>query len=136
VEIAALVMWVLTAVAGFYRLTGWLSNGGLRQQGTKVTRFPVVLVVGHPTLAVLALATCVAFLLTARSVYAWSAFGALVLVALLGFTMFTRWLTGQGGKHARDAEQGFPVVAVVVHGVVAVLTFVLVLLTAITVSRR
>jgi hypothetical protein len=136
VEIAALVMWVLTAVAGFYRLTGWLSNGGLRQQGTKVTRFPVVLVVGHPTLAVLALATWVAFLLTARSVYAWSAFGALVLVALLGFTMFTRWLTGQGGKHARDAEQGFPVVAVVVHGVVAVLTFVLVLLTAITVSRR
>ncbi|MCW2945752.1 MAG: hypothetical protein JWR24_2469 [Actinoallomurus sp.] len=135
-EIAALVMWVLTAVAGFYRLTGWLSNGGLRQQGTKVTRFPVVLVVGHPTLAVLALATWVAFLLTARSVYAWSAFGALVLVALLGFTMFTRWLTGQGGKHARDAEQGFPVVAVVVHGVVAVLTFVLVLLTAITVSRR
>jgi hypothetical protein len=136
VEIAALVMWILTAVAGFYRLTGWLSNGGLRQQGTKVTRFPVVLVVGHPTLAVLALATWVAFLLTARSVYAWSAFGALVLVALLGFTMLTRWLTGQGGKHARDAEQGFPVVAVIAHGAVAILTFVLVLLTAITVSRR
>jgi hypothetical protein len=85
---------------------------------------------------VAALATWIVFLLTDRSVYAWSSFGALVLVALLGFTMLTRWLTGEGGKHARNAEQGFPAVAVVAHGAVATLTFVLVLLTAITVSRR
>ncbi|GAB2821991.1 hypothetical protein GCM10027176_27960 [Actinoallomurus bryophytorum] len=135
-EIAALVMWLLTAAAGLRLLVRWLSEGGLRRQGTKVTRYPAVLVLGHPALAVLALATWVVFLLTRRSVYAWSAFGVLVLVALLGFTMLTRWLTGEGGKHARDAEQGFPVVAVVTHGVVAATTFVLVLLTAITVSRR
>jgi hypothetical protein len=135
-EIAALVMWVLTAAAGLRPLARWLSEGGLRRQGTKVTRFPIALLLGHPTLAVLALATWVAFLLTQSSVYAWSAFGALVLVTLLGFTMLTRWLTGEGGKHARGAEQGFPVVAVVAHGAVATLTFVLVLLTAITVSRR
>jgi hypothetical protein len=135
-EIAALVMWVLTAVAGLRLLVRWLSEGGLRRQGTKVTRYPAVLLLGHPTLALLALATWVAFLLTRSSVYAWSSFGALVLVALLGFTMFTRWLTGQGGKHARDGEQVFPVVAVVAHGAVATLTFVLVLLTAITVSRH
>lgn len=135
-EIAALVMWVLTAVAGLRLLVRWLAEGGLRRQGTKVTRYPAVLLLGHPTLAVLALATWVAFLLTRSSVYAWSSFGGLVLVALLGFTMFTRWLTGQGGKHARDGEQVFPVVAVVAHGAVATLTFVLVLLTAITVSRH
>lgn len=135
-EIAALVMWVLTAVAGLRLLVRWLAEGGLRRQGTKVTRYPAVLLLGHPTLAVLALATWVAFLLTRSSVYAWSSFGGLVLVALLGFTMFTRWLTGQGGKHARDGEQVFPVVAVVAHGAVAMLTFVLVLLTAITVSRH
>ncbi|GAA4514464.1 hypothetical protein GCM10023191_082990 [Actinoallomurus oryzae] len=135
-EIAALVMWVLTAVAGLRLLVRWLAEGGLRRQGTKVTRYPAVLLLGHPTLAVLALATWVAFLLTRSSVYAWGSFGGLVLVALLGFTMFTRWLTGQGGKHARDGEQVFPVVAVVAHGAVATLTFVLVLLTAITVSRH
>jgi hypothetical protein len=135
-EIAALVMWVLTAVAGAWLLVRWLSEGGLRRQGTKVTRYPVALLVGHPALGMLALATWVAFLLTESSVYAWSAFGALVLVTLLGFTMFTRWLSGAGGKHARGAEEGFPVVAVVAHGTVATLTFVLVLLTAITVSRR
>ncbi|GLY90729.1 hypothetical protein [Actinoallomurus iriomotensis] len=135
-EIAALVMWVLTAVAGLRPLVRRLSEGGLRRQGTKVTRYPVVLLLGHPVLALLALAIWVVFLLTRSSVYAWSSFGALVLVTLLGFTMFTRWLTGQGGKHARDGEQVFPVVSVVAHAAVATLTFVLVLLTAITVSRH
>jgi hypothetical protein len=135
VEIVALVMWILTAGGGLYLLAGWFSTGGLRRQSTKVTRFPAVLVLGHPTLAVLALGTWVVFLLTARSVYAWSAFCGLVLVALLGFVLFTRWLRAEGGKHARGAEQGFPAVAIVAHGTVALLTFVLVLLTAIEVSR-
>jgi hypothetical protein len=135
VEIAALVMWVLTAAGGLYPLVGWLSTGGLRRPSTKITRFPAALVVGHPALAVLALGTWVAFVLTARSIYAWSAFWGLVLVALLGFVLLTRWLTGEGGgKHARGVRQGFPV-ATVAHGVVALLTFVLVLLTAIGVSR-
>jgi hypothetical protein len=135
-EIAALVMWVLTALAGLRPLARWLSEGVLRREGTKVTRYPIALLLGHPTLALVALASWVAFLLTQSSVYAWSAFGTLVLVTLLGFTMLTRWLTAEGGKHARGAEQGFPAVAVVAHGAVATLTFVLVLLTVITVSRR
>lgn len=134
-EIAALVMWIVAAIAGTYLLCVWLANGGLRQQATKITRFPVVLVVGHPALAVIALATWIVFLLTARTVYAWSAFGVLAAAALLGFTLLTRWLTGRGGRHARGAEQAFPGLAVLTHGTVAVLTFVLVLLTAIRVSR-
>jgi hypothetical protein len=132
---AALVMWILTAVAGTYLLFIWLTNGGLRQQATKITRFPAALVLGHPALAVVALATWLAFLFTARAVYAWSAFGALAVVAMLGFTLLTRWLTGRGGKHARGAEQNFPLIAVLAHGTVAITTFVLVLLTAIRVSH-
>ncbi|MEV5748841.1 hypothetical protein AB0L00_13575 [Actinoallomurus sp. NPDC052308] len=132
---AALVMWVLAAAVGAYLLIIWLANGGLRRQGTKVTRFPVTVVLGHPTLAVVALAAWVAFLLTARIAYAWSSFGVLVVVALLGFTLLTRWLTGRGGKHARGAEQHFPLLGVLAHGTVAILTFVLVLFTAIRVSR-
>jgi hypothetical protein len=133
-DIAALVMWVLTVGAGLRLLVRWLSAGGLR--GTKVTRYPAALVLGHPALALAALATWVAFLVTDSLVYAWSAFGALVLVALLGFTMLTRWLTADGGKHARDGEQCFPAVAVVAHGAVATLTFVFVLLATIRVSRH
>lgn len=133
-EIAALVMWMFTVGGGFWLLARLLSGGGVRRQDTKVTRYPAMVVIGHPALAVAALATWIAFLVTDRSVYAWSAFAALVLVAMLGFTMFTRWLSADG-KHARDAEQVFPAVAVVAHTAVAALTFVLVLLTAITVSR-
>lgn len=134
-EIAALVMGLLTATLGLYLLVRWLSDGGLRRQRTKVTRFPAALVLGHPALAVLALITWVVFLSTARAFYAWSAFGELIVVDLLGFVMFTRWLTGRGGKHAREGGRDFPTVTVVAHGVVAILTFVLVLLTAIAVSR-
>lgn len=135
VAIAALVMWILAAVAGAYLLIVRLADGGLRRQGTKVTRFPLTVVLGHPALAVVALATWVEFLLTAQTAYAWSAFGVLAVVALLGFTLLTRWLTGRGGKHARGGEQDFPLVGVLAHGTVAILTFVLVLLTAIRVSR-
>ena len=135
-EIAALAMWIVTAIAGSYLLVIWLRAGGLRQQATKITRFPVALVVGHPALAVLALAAWVAFLWTARGGYAWGAFTVLVAAVLLGFVLLTRWLTGRGGRHARGAEQDFPALAVLAHGAVAVLTFVLVLLAAIAVSRR
>lgn len=127
--IVALGCWLVTAGVGLYLLYSWLAHGGLR--GTKVTRFPVTLLLGHPTLAVLALVTWLAYLVTARMAFAWTAFGGLVLVASLGFTMLTRWLTGRGGRHARGAEEAFPGVAVLAHGVAAITTFVLVFLTVV-----
>ncbi|RJL34195.1 hypothetical protein [Bailinhaonella thermotolerans] len=126
-----LVLWILTACAGLYLLSVWLRNGGLRQ--TKVTRFPKVLIFTHPALAVAGLALWVAFLAGGGRAYAWAAFAALVVTAMLGFTMLTRWLMG-GGRHARGAEQHFPVVAVVLHGLTGVSTFVLTLLTATTLA--
>ena len=133
-EIAALVMWVLTAVAGLNLLYRWLSAGGLRRQGTKVTRFPSVLVLGHPAPWRSRAGRWVVFVVTASSVYAWSAFGALVLVALLGFTLLTRWLGG--GRQARARRRaGLPGRrrGAARRGL-ASLTFVLVLLTAISVE--
>jgi hypothetical protein len=136
VEIAALVAWILAAVAGFHLLSSWLATGGLRQQATKVTRYPSALVVGHPLIAAVGLVAWVFYVATTCEVYAWCAFGALIIVVLMGFVMFTRWLVGhRGGRHARGREQVFPSVAIAVHGVVAFATFVLVLLTAIAVHR-
>lgn len=129
-EIAALAGWILAAVEGLHLLWIWLAGGGLRRQPAKVTRFPSLLMIGHPLVAVIGLILWVLFVVTARVVYAWSAFGLLVLVFLLGFLMLTRWLKGRGGRHARGAEQSFPLVAVAMHGAVAVATFVLVLLSA------
>jgi hypothetical protein len=128
VGLVAIVTWLITAMVGIYLLYLWLSGGGLRQQRTKVTRFPAVLVFAHPGLAVSALGCWVVYVLTGERAFAWVSFGVLAASALLGFTMFTRWLGG--GRHARGAEQRFPVLAVLLHGVAGVTTFVLVLLTA------
>jgi hypothetical protein len=113
----------------------WLANEGLKQQATKVTRFPAIIVLGHPLLAVAGLIVWIMYLMTTSVVYAWSAFGTLVVVALLGFVMLTRWLVGRGGRHARGAEQAFPAVAVAVHGAVAIATFILVFLTALAIRK-
>ncbi|GAA3923781.1 hypothetical protein GCM10023085_01320 [Actinomadura viridis] len=135
-EFAALGAWILAAIAGTYLLAVWLANGGLRRQATKVTRFPTLIVVGHPVSAALGLAVWVAYMATGRAGYAWTAFCVLLLIVLQGFVLFTRWLVGRGGRHARGAEQAFPATAVLLHGTVAVATVVLVFLSAIQVSRR
>jgi hypothetical protein len=135
VEFAALITWVLAALAGVYLLMCSLANGGLRRQPTKVTRFPATLTLSHLLLGMAGLVVWVVFLITKQTLYAWTAFGSLVIVALLGFVMLTRWLVGQGGRHARAAEQEVPIGAVVVHGGVAIMTFVLVLFTALAVSH-
>ncbi|GAA3797865.1 hypothetical protein GCM10022226_16530 [Sphaerisporangium flaviroseum] len=123
-------VWLVTAGFGIYLLSLWLAGGGLRQQKTKVTRFPTALIFMHPALGVSSLGSWVAFVLTARGGYIWLSLGLLCLAALLGFAMFTRWIGG--GRHARGAEQGFPVLAVILHGLSAVVTFILVLLAATT----
>ncbi|MFI0486060.1 hypothetical protein [Actinomadura sp. 9N215] len=130
-EYAALAAWILAALAGGYLLVIWMTHGG---HATKVTRFPILIVVGHPLAAVAGLAVWIVYLATARAEFAWGAFAALLVVIAQGFMLFTRWLVGRGGRHARGAEQAFPAAAVVVHGGVAVTTFVLVFLTAMGVT--
>ncbi|MEV8632514.1 hypothetical protein AB0395_12730 [Streptosporangium sp. NPDC051023] len=126
--LVAIVTWLITAMLGVYLLYLWLSGGGPRRQAAKVTRFPVVLVFAHPALALCALGCWIAYMLTSGRAFAWLAFGVLAVSALLGFTMFTRWLGA--GRHARGAERRFPLVAVLLHGLAGLVTFVLVLLTA------
>lgn len=80
-------------------------------------------------------------------VLAWTAFGLLVPVALLGLAMFARWIPVHRGRAARPAaataapdregpaEGHFPVAVVVGHGLAAVTTVVLVLLTALGIGE-
>lgn len=136
VGVAALVAWVLASIVGLQLMWRSLASGGLTRQPTKVTRFPATLTIGHMLLGVAGLAAWVCYLLTTDAAYAWSAFAALVVVALLGFAMLTRWLVGRGGRHARGAEQDVPMAAVVAHGGVAIMTFVLVLSATLQVSKK
>ncbi len=150
--IAALVAWVITALGGFVMLGRWISRGGLRQQRSGATRFPAGLVFSHFGLAAGGLVVWIAYLLTGQDRLAWVAFVLLIPVALLGFILLIRWIpvyrgravtagapqagapTGSGPAEAEPAERHLPLPVVAGHGLFAVVTVVLVLLTALGVA--
>jgi hypothetical protein len=125
-DIAALITWVRTAGGGFVMLGKWISKGGHRPGGS--TRLAPGLVFGHFALAATGLVLWIVYLVANESMLAWIAFGLLLVVALLGFTMFARWLPA---RRAGTAESNFPLAVVLGHGLLAATTLVLVLLTAI-----
>lgn len=132
---AALILWSGTACAGLYLLVTWLLGRGLRQQPTKVTKYPITMIVSHPVLALTGLALWVCYLAEHQIFYAWTAFGVLCATGLFGFALLTRWLTGIGGRHARDEPVRFSAWAVLLHGLCALATFVLVVITATIMSH-
>jgi hypothetical protein len=125
-DIAALITWLVTAAGGFIMLSMWISKGGHRSGSG--TRLAPGLVFGHFALAAAGLVLWIVYLVANESVLAWIAFGLLLVVAVLGFTMFARWLPA---RRAGTAESSFPLAIVLGHGLLAATTLVLVLLTAI-----
>jgi hypothetical protein len=140
---AALIAWLITAGGGFVLLSIWLARGGMRQAQEAGNRIRPPLILSHFLLAAGGLVVWIIFLITDNDALAWIAFAILAVVAVLGFTMFAIWLrrrqarTGGGAEIATPgvpAEQHFPVAIVGVHGLLAVTTVVLVLLTALDVG--
>ncbi|MEU6321817.1 hypothetical protein [Streptomyces sp. NPDC047009] len=142
-DIAALITWVVTALGGFYMLGTWIQRGGIRQQQTGTSRLPAPAVFGHFALAAIGLVVWIIYVVADKSALAWTAFGLLLPVALLGFVMLARWIpvyrnrtaapadtAAQGTERTVPAERHFPLAVVVAHGLLAVVTLVLVLLTA------
>jgi hypothetical protein len=126
--VAALVSWLVTAVLGAVMLVRWAARGGLRGSGDRSgrpTRLPPALVFGHFLLAAAGLVVWIAYLVVGGAALVWLAFGLLVLVAVLGDVMFLRWWRS---RREPTPESGLPVAAVYLHGLVAVVTVVLVLL--------
>lgn len=138
--LAALIIWIVTALGGSYLLAKWIAGGG--RQDSSGTRLAPALIFGHFGLAAAGLVLWLIYLVTANGPIGWVAFIVLVPVALLGFAMLAKWIptyrasrgiTG-GGNHPAQAaaveapERSFPVVVVVAHGLLAVVTVVLVLL--------
>jgi hypothetical protein len=86
----------------------------------------------------------IVYLLIDNDAIGWVAFIVLVPVAVLGFTMLARWIPGYrnsratagvGDQRAANTpgesppERSFPILVVAAHGVLAVATVILVLLT-------
>lgn len=152
-DIAALILWILTAGGGFYLLATWIAKGGARPAPAGGSRFPPALIFGHFLLAAAGLVVWIIYVVNDKDALAWTAFVLLAVVALLGFTMLARWIptyrshsvtaaTGAGSAGTRSvaapadgpAERHFPVAIVAGHGLLAASTLVLVLLTALGVG--
>jgi hypothetical protein len=146
-EVTALITWLITALGGFYMLGTWISRGGLAPGST--SRLPKPVLFGHFLLAATGLVIWIIYLATDSHALAWTALIVLIPVALLGLTMFARWLTvyrgrpvaaraavggsaSASGGGGEPAERGFPVPIVLGHGLFAVITLILVLLTAVS----
>jgi hypothetical protein len=126
---AALITWVLTAGGGFVLLATWLKNGGMSQR--ERGRIRPALILGHFGLAATGLVLWIVFVANGSSTLAWIAFGLLLVVALIGFTMFGIWLSQRKRREAAAAEQRFPIAIVGLHGLLAATTLVLVLVAAV-----
>jgi hypothetical protein len=129
VDVAALVTWILTAGGGAVLVTTWKN----RRRTASNSRLPAPLVFGHAGLAVLGLVLWIIYLANDSDTLARVTFFVVLIVAILGFTMLARWLSGGGPRHV-DAdtrpENNFPLPVVAAHGRFAAATLVLVLLAA------
>ena len=141
-HLAALITWLITALGGFYLLGTWIARGALRNPGA--SRLPAPVLFGHFLLAAAGLVVWIVYLAADKRALAWTAFVLLLPVAVLGLAMFARWLPGVRTRHAVTAagapapaapaeaapERHFPFSVVLAHGLFAVTTVVLVLISA------
>jgi hypothetical protein len=146
-EWAALVTWVLTAGGGFVMLGLWLKNGGMAQSDAPGQRIRAARILSHFGLAATGLVLWIVYVASDTEALAWISFAIVLVVALIGFSMLAIWLrqrsaerpvaagaagapAGEPGRAGEPAEQHFPTAIVGLHGVLAAVTLVLVLLVA------
>jgi hypothetical protein len=141
-SLVALLTWIITAGAGLYLLTIWLIEYDREFQSAAATRLPVPVISAHALLAVAGLVVWGAYLITDTPRLALAAAATLVVVAALGLTMAVRWLAvyrahdsaavrGQRAGITVPPERNFPLPVVIGHGLFALATLILVVVTAI-----
>jgi len=139
-SIAALFTWMVTVLAGLILLVIWIIEYDREFQTAAATRLPVPVISAHALLGMGGLLLWVSYLLLDEQRLAWATAAILGAVALLGLLMAFRWLSvyravvDPGPSLTRRAivppERNFPLPVVIAHGILAVTTLVLVLLTA------
>lgn len=145
-SVIALFTWMVTILAGLILLVIWIIEYDSEFQTATATRLPVPVISAHALLGLGGLMLWIGYLLLDQQRLAWATVGALGTVAVLGLVMAARWIrvyravSDPGPSLTRSAivppERNFPLPVVVLHGLLAVTTFVLVLFTALGVVRR
>src|SRR5438270_11909883 len=145
-SVIALFTWISTILAGFVLLTIWIIEYDAEFQTAAATRLPVPVISAHALLGLGGLMLWIGYLLLNQKRLAWATVAALGAVAVLGLIMAASWVRvyrtvgNPGPSLTRNAivppERNFPLPVVLLHGILAVTTLVLVLFTAIgTVPR-
>jgi hypothetical protein len=144
--VAALISWLVTAFVGLYLLAVWLIENDVTHRGAAASRLPAPVILGHVLLALTGLGVWVVHLLSGSRATGWVALGILGGIAVLGLTMFTRWIpvhmayvaaeakAGRSRDFDFPAERAFPLPVVLGHGMLAFTTIVLVLLAMLNVG--
>ena len=143
-SIAALFTWMATVLGGLALLVIWLMEYDRDTQSTAATRLPVSVISLHALLGTGGLLVWGLYLVGDEDELGWITVADLAIVVALGLTMATRWIgvyrayDDPGPSLTRSTtappERHFPLPVVVAHGVLAVTTLVLVLLTALDVG--
>src|SRR5215467_10731884 len=90
--VAALVAWLLTAGLGLYMFAIWLIEDDGSEDGRTYRRLRAPVVFGHAGLAVTGLGVWIVSIYVHLNLLGWITILILVLVAILGVFMFTRWI--------------------------------------------
>ncbi len=134
-----------TALAGLLLLVIWLMENDRDFRSVAATRLPVPVISSHALLAVGGLLVWGFYIVTDEDSLAWVSLGDLSAVFVLGLVMAARWVTvyrtyaapgGSGSAGTAPAsvvavppERHFPRPVIVIHGLLAVTTIALVLVT-------
>ena len=144
--VAALFTWMLTIAGGLTLLVIWIIEYDREARRAAAARLPVPVLSAHALLAMAGLLLWVGYLLLDQARLAWATVATLGAVAVLGLVMAARWIrvyravADPGPSLTRTVtvppERNFPLPVVVAHGILAVTTLVLVLLTALGAGRK
>ena len=143
---SALAAWLAAALAGAYLLAGWLTRDQRRRLIRKRGVLPVV-PLSHAGLAIAGLLIWIAFTVTNVAALAWADVGLTSVIAGLGMATLLGGADQQAGSETASAASvepsgataaaftsRAPVIVIALHGALATLTILLVLLAAVGVG--
>jgi hypothetical protein len=149
-SLAALAFWIVTAGAGLYLLAGWLTRTGSGRRRFRAGGPPPAVIGAHAGLGLAGLGIWVAFMATSEPALGWIAVGTTFLVAGLGMATLLSAVpdprrpgpvnsstanastvnASTATANTASTAAGPPVLVIALHGVLATITILVVLLAA------
>lgn len=137
--ITGLIVLLCVGVTGAVTVGAWMSMDEVRSAKTgrgRHRRLPAELVLGHMVLGIAAVTAWVSFVVIGRDYAAWTALVFMLLAAVLGVTMFLRWIPSYRPRATRlragkegEPPRNLPIGVVLAHGAFAVTAVVVALVT-------